>query len=180
MLMMGGNAVAAPLGGWLSDRVPPAYLTTLALLIVAGVMGWCAQLDADATVVQVALRLITVGVGMGLFQAANATLIMSSVPHDQLGTGGALLAMSRSMGTVSSVALMGALFASRLNLHTLALAQQGITATTQSGQVFVLAFRDTYWASTILAAIAVLISLSYWPRQRNFPRGRRFWRVRFD
>jgi EmrB/QacA subfamily drug resistance transporter len=166
MLMMGVNAVAAPLGGWLSDRVPPAYLTTLALIIAAGAMGWFAQLDADATVVQVALRLITVGVGMGLFQAANATLIMSSVPRDQLGTGGALLAMSRSMGTVSSVALMGALFASRLNLHTLALAQQGITATTRSGQVFVLAFRDTYWVATILAAIAVLISLSYWPRRR--------------
>jgi hypothetical protein len=64
------------------------------------------------------------------------------------------------------VALMGALFASRLNVHTLALAQQGITAATRSGQVFVLAFRDTYWVSTILGGIAVLISLSYWPRRR--------------
>lgn len=166
MLMMGGNAVAAPLGGWLSDRMPPAYLTTLALIIAAGAMGWCTRLGADATVLQVTLRLITVGSGMGLFQAANATLIMSSVPRDQLGTGGALLAMSRSMGTVSSVALMGALFASRLEVHTLALAQHGVTGATRSGQVFVLAFQDTYGVSAILAGIAGLISLSYWPRRR--------------
>jgi nitrate/nitrite transporter NarK len=167
MLMMGVNAVAAPLGGWLSDRMPPTYVTTLALVIAAGAMGWFTQLDTDSTVVQVMLRLITLGVGMGLFQAANATLIMSSVPSDQLGTGGALLAMSRSMGTVSSVALMGALFASRLEVHTLALAQHGVTRATRSGQVFVLAFQDTYGVSALLAGIAVLISLSYWPRRRR-------------
>jgi EmrB/QacA subfamily drug resistance transporter len=166
MLMMGVNAVAAPLGGWLSDRMPPAYVTTLALLIAVGAMGWFTRLGADSTVGQVALRLITVGVGMGLFQAANATLIMGSVPRDQLGTGGALLAMSRSMGTVSSVALMGALFASRLEVHTLALAQHGVTGVTRSDSVFVLAFQDTYGISAMLASIAVLISFSYWPRRR--------------
>lgn len=166
MLMMGVSAVAAPLGGWLSDRMPPAYLTTLALVMAVGAMWWFTQLGADSTVIQVTLRLIAVGVSMGLFQAANATLIMSSVPGNQLGTGGALLAMSRSMGTVSSVALMGALFASRLDVHTLALAEQGLTAATRHEQAFVMAFKDTYWVSTILAGIAVLVSLSYWPRRR--------------
>jgi hypothetical protein len=146
--------------------MPPAYLTTLALIIAAGAMGWFTRLGADATVWQVTLRLLTVGVGMGLFQAANATLIMSSVPSDQLGTGGALLAMSRSLGTVSSVALLGALFARRLDVHTLALAQHGVTEATRSGQVFVLAFQDTYGVSAILEGIAGLISLSYWPRRR--------------
>jgi MFS family permease len=167
MLMMGVNAVAAPLGGWLSDRMPPPYVTTLALIIIAGAMGWFTQLGTDSTVVQVMLRMIAVGAGMGLFQAANATLIMGSVPSDQLGTGGALLAMSRSMGTVSSVALMGALFASRLEVHTLALAQHGATGPARSGQVFVLAFQDTYGVSALLAGMAVLISLSYWPRRRQ-------------
>lgn len=165
MVMMSVNAIAAPLGGWLSDRMPPAYITTLALIMTGGAMWWFTRLGIDSTVMQVMLRLIVVGVGMGLFQAANATLIMSSVSNDQLGTGGALLAMSRSTGTVSSVALMGALFASRLDVHTLALAQQGITGATTSGQAFVMAFKDTYWVSAMLAGIAVLISFSYWPRR---------------
>ena len=165
MLMMVTNTVASPLGGWLSDQMPPTYLTTLALVIVAGSVFWYTQLGTDATVAQVTWRMIAVGLGMGLFQAANATLVMSSVPSHQLGTGGALLAMSRSMGTVSSVALMGALFASRLNLHALAIAQQGMTAEAAKSKAFVPAFQDTYGIATLLAGTAVLVSLSYWPRR---------------
>ena len=88
MLMMGVNAVAAPLGGWVSDRLPPAYLTTVALMIAAGAMAWFTPLGAKASVTQVAMRLIWVGVGMGLFQAANATLIMSSNPPQSTRHGG--------------------------------------------------------------------------------------------
>ncbi|ETX00297.1 MAG: hypothetical protein ETSY1_11750 [Candidatus Entotheonella factor] len=165
MLMMIISTVTSPFGGWLSDQLPPAYLTTVALLIAAGSMFCFTQLGADSTVAEVTLRMTAVGLGMGLFQAANATLVMNSVPSDQLGTGGALLAMSRSMGTVSSVALMGALFASRLDVHTLALTQQGIADTVASSQAFVPAFKDTYGVAALLAGAAVLVSLSYWPRR---------------
>jgi len=165
MLMMLVNTGAAPLGGWLSDRMPPAYLTTVSLIIVAGALFWYTRLGTDATVPEVMMRMAAVGFGIGLFQAANATLIMSSVPSDQLGTGGALLGMSRSMGTVSSVALLGALFASRLTVHTLALAPHGMDASASRSHAFVLAFHDTYLVSAILAAIAVLVSVSYWPRR---------------
>jgi EmrB/QacA subfamily drug resistance transporter len=169
MLMPVLGTIASPIGGWLSDRMPPAYLTTLALIIVAGAMYWFTRLDANSTVPQVTLRMAAVGLGMGLFQAANATLVMGLVPRDQLGTGGALLGMSRSMGTVSSVALMGALFASRLHLHTLALGHQGMAAATKSGPAFIAAFRDTYLVSAMLAGLAVLVSLSYWPRRHHGP-----------
>jgi EmrB/QacA subfamily drug resistance transporter len=165
MLMMISSTVASPLGGWLSDQIPPAYLTTLALVIVAGSVFWYTHLGTDSTVSQVMWRMIAVGLGMGLFQAANATLVMSHVPSDQLGTGGALLAMSRSMGTVSSVALMGALFASRLNVHTLAMTPPGLAGMASSSQAFVPAFKDTYWVSTLLAGVAILVSLSYWPKR---------------
>ncbi len=167
MLMMLISTVTSPLGGWLSDHMPPAYLTTLALVIAVGAMYWCTHLGADSSIAAVTLRMIAVGLGMGLFQAANATLVMSSVPSDQLGTGGALLAMSRSMGTVSSVALMGALFASRLDVHALAMAQQGMEAAAARSQAFVPAFQDTYGVAAMLAGVAVLVSLSYWPRRSH-------------
>ena len=72
MLLPVIGAVVSPLGGWLSDRFPPAYLTTLALVIVAAGMFWFTQLRTDSTVAEVTLRMIAVGFGMGLFQAANA------------------------------------------------------------------------------------------------------------
>ena len=96
------------------------------------------------------------GIGLGVFQAANATLIMGAVPRDRLGTGGALIAMSMSLGIVTSVALMGGIFDGRLALHE--------AATTDPSQAFVLAFRDAYIVAALIAALAVAVSLSYWPR----------------
>ena len=145
-----------------------AYLTTLALIVIAATMFSFTLLGKDSTVAQAALRMAAVGFGMGLFQAANATLMISAVPSNSLGTGGALLAMSRSMGTVSSVALIGALFASRLDLHTITSAQQTVTEKGGHGQAVVLAFKDSYLVSSILALIAVLVSFYVWPgRQRR-------------
>ena len=106
----------------------------------------------------------TIGLGMGLFQAANANMIMGTVSQDRLGTGGAILALSRSMGVVTSVAVMGAAFAGRLDSHESAFALQGMLPDEVQGRAFVLAFRDTYVISGILSALGVLVSFAYWPR----------------
>ena len=146
----------APVAGWLSDRMPPAYLTTTALVISAASMLWFSTLTAESGVGDIALRMAVGGIGMGVFQAANATLIMGAVPRDRLGTGGALIAMSMSMGIVTSVALMGGVFDGRLTLHE--------SGNTDASQAFVLAFRDTYLVAGALCALAVAVSITYWPR----------------
>ena len=146
----------APIGGWLSDRMPPAYLTTAALAVSAAVLLWFATLTSESDVGDVALRMALGGIGLGVFQAANATLIMGAVPRDRLGTGGALIAMSMSLGIVTSVALMGGVFDGRLAMHE--------AITSDGTEAFVLAFRDTYIVAGVLGAFAVAVSLSYWPR----------------
>lgn len=146
----------APIGGWLSDRMPPAYLTTTALVVSAAAMLWFSSLTSESGVGDVALRMAMGGIGMGVFQAANATLIMGTVPRDRLGTGGALISLSMSMGIVTSVALMGGVFDGRLALHE--------TTTASGAEAFVLAFRDTYIVAGILGALAVAVSITYLPR----------------
>lgn len=148
--------IVAPVGGWLSDRMPPAYLTTAALTVSAAAMLWFSTLTAQSGVGDVALRMALGGIGLGVFQAANATLIMGAVPRDRLGTGGALISLSLSMGIVTSVALMGSVFDGRLAVHEM--------MTANSAQAFVMAFRETYILAGILGALAVVVSLSYWPR----------------
>jgi EmrB/QacA subfamily drug resistance transporter len=158
------GALAAPAGGWLSDRTSPAYLATAALLIASGTMFWFSLLDAASTLTDVALRMVATGLGMGVFQASNASMIMGSVPRDRLGTGGAILSLSRSIGTVSSVAVVGAIFAARVDSHTIALAAQGFSMDPAGTEAFVLAFKDTYRLSAVLSAAAVLVSLTCWPQ----------------
>lgn len=145
----------APIGGWLSDRMPPAYLTTTALVVSAAAMLWFSSLTSESGVGDVALRMAVGGIGLGVFQAANATLIMGAVPRDRLGTGGALISLSMSMGIVTSVALMGGVFDGRFAMHE--------AAAPNNIEAFALAFRDTYIVAGILGALAVAVSISYWP-----------------
>ena len=157
-------SLSAPVGGLLSDRMAPAYLTTLALVIISGSLFWFSSLNSDSTVTDVAYRMAAIGLGMGLFQAANANMIMGIVSADRLGTGGAILALSRSVGVVTSVALMGAVFAGRLDSHEIAFLQQSIVGEAAQSQAFILAFRDTYLVSGFLSALGVLVSFAYWPQ----------------
>ena len=134
-------------------------------------------LDTASTLTDVALRMGATGLAMGVFQASNASMIMGSVPRDRLGTGGAILSLSRSIGTVSSVAVVGAIFAARLDSHTIALAAQGFSMDLVGTEAFVLAFKDTYRLSAVLSAAAVLVSLTCWPQLLQIRRPKERWPV---
>ncbi len=155
MLMTAANSVSAPLGGWLSDRANPAYTITASVTVSTLAMLTMSRLGADSSVVSVGFGLVIVGIGMGLFQTSSANLIMGSVPPDRLGMGGGIMGLARGMGTVSSVAIMGAIFAVRETTRAL-------SATPEDA--FILAFRDTYIVAVALAAAAILVSFTLWPR----------------
>ena len=155
MLMTAANTLSAPVGGWLSDRANPAYTITASVIVSTVAMLTMSRLDAGSSVVLVGVGLVMVGVGMGLFQSSSANLIMGSVPPDRLGMGGGIMGLARGMGTVSSVAIMGAVFAARETTRA-------ASATTE--EAFILAFRDTYTVAVALAAVAVLMSFVLWPR----------------
>ena len=155
MLMTAANSVSAPLGGWLSDRANPAYTITASVTVSTLAMLTMSRLGADSSVVSVGFGLVIVGIGMGLFQTSSANLIMGSVPPDRLGMGGGIMGLARGMGTVSSVAIMGAIFAVRETTRAL-------SATPDDA--FILAFRDTYMVAVALAAAAILVSFTLWPR----------------
>ncbi len=155
MLMTAANSVSAPLGGWLSDRANPAYTITASVTVSTFAMLTMSRLGESSSVVSVGFGLVIVGIGMGLFQSSSANLIMGSVPPDRLGMGGGIMGLARGMGTVSSVAVMGAIFAARETTRAL-------SATPEDA--FILAFRDTYMVAVALAAAAILVSFTLWPR----------------
>ena len=150
--------MSAPVGGWLSDRANPAYTITASVAVSTLAMLVMSRLGEGSSVVSVGLGLMIVGVGTGLFQTSSANLIMGSVPPDRLGMGGGIMGLARGMGTVTSVAIMGAVFAARES-------SRAMSATPDAA--FLLAFRDTYLVAVALAAVAVVMSFSLWPRRRS-------------
>ena len=157
MLMTAANSAFAPVGGWLSDRASPAYAITAALAVSLAGMIWLGRMDANASAAAVGLGLAAVGIGMGLFQSSSSSLIMGSVPPDRLGMGGGILGLARGLGTVSSVAVMGAALAARESAWA---ANAGLGAE----EAFEMAFRDTYLAAAALAAVALVASFALWRR----------------
>lgn len=157
LAMTVANTLGSPLGGWLSDRWNPAYTITGGLAVCALAMASLAMLDAASGVARVGVGLVAVGVGTGLFQSANANLIMGAMPPRRLGMGGGVMGLTRGLGTVSSVAVMGAVFAAR---------EAARGAETGAGDAFTLAFQDTYLISVAIGVVAVVASLGTWGRRR--------------
>lgn len=154
MLLTVTNAVCAPVGGWLSDKKNPAYTITAGVTISAIAIALFTTLNIDSSIFDVAMLMMLTGVGLGLFQAASSNLIMGNLPGNRLGMGGAIISLSRSLGTVSSVSIMGAIFSARLSAHS------GVVSNSRE---FVSALQDLYVLCALIATIAIVISISYWP-----------------
>ena len=159
MLMTVANALGAPAGGWLSDRTNPTYTITASLVVSLAAMLLLATLDGESSVTVVAVGLLAVGVGTGLFQSSNANLIMGSVPVERLGTGGGMIGLFRGLGTVFSVAIMGAVLSARQSVHLVS---------GDEAEAFSLAYRETYLVAAGIVAVSVVVSLTLWPRAFKF------------
>ena len=112
--MPAATAIVAPLSGRLSDRIGIRLPAVAGLLLEAVSLLLIAQLDASTPALLVALSLLALGAGLGIFQAPNQSAVMGSVPATALGVAGGMLSMMRTLGVVSGVAVLGAVYAAWL------------------------------------------------------------------
>ena len=157
LLMTLATALAAPLGGWLSDRWRPARSMSGALAIGCAALLWMSGLEPDSSIWEVAVGLLASGAATGLFQSASANLIMGTMPRDRLGAGGGAMGLARGLGTALSVAVMGAAFA--------ALESARAAQPSADEAAFASAFQDTYRIAALICAAAFAASFALWRRR---------------
>jgi EmrB/QacA subfamily drug resistance transporter len=104
-------SVTSPVSGMLSDRFGPRGLATAGLLVITLTFLLLSTLQTDTSALGYILRIAPLGIGFGLFQSPNNSAIMGSVSKIRLGIASGLLAMSRTLGQTTGVALFGAIFA---------------------------------------------------------------------
>jgi DHA2 family multidrug resistance protein-like MFS transporter len=102
--------VVAPFAGRLADRIPPALLCTVGLLIFASGLGLLATLPAAPDNLQIAWRMAVSGLGFALFQAPNNRTIISSAPVARSGGASGMLGMARLLGQSTGAALVALAF----------------------------------------------------------------------
>ncbi|CAM3531994.1 MULTISPECIES: MFS transporter [Saccharibacillus] len=97
--------VVAPLSGAMSDRFGSEWLTFIGLLLMVGAQAGLASLHAGSPLVVVGGCIALLGLGGGLFQSPNNSLVMSTVPRPQLGIAGSVNSLIRNLGMVTGIAV---------------------------------------------------------------------------
>lgn len=105
MLLPISMVIVAPLSGALSDKIGSELLTFAGLVVMVIAQIGLAQLHAGSSIPLVGLWIAMLGIGSGLFQSPNNSLIMSTVPRTQLGSAGSVNSLVRNVGMVVGITL---------------------------------------------------------------------------
>jgi EmrB/QacA subfamily drug resistance transporter len=153
-----GIGVVAPISGSLSDRVGTRPITVVGL--AAMLLGFFAlsTVTTEMTTLGYILRFLPVGIGMGIFQSPNNSAVMGAVPRRRLGVASGLLSMTRTLGQTTGIAVLGALWASRVLFHSPTTLPQGVTNAPPAAQVAGL--HDTF--VVVMGLLALGLALSIW------------------
>lgn len=157
--------VIAPLAGAISDRVGTRPISMLGLVIAIAGYLVMSRFDAETGLLVYALGVMPLGIGMGFFQSPNNSAIMGAAPRERLGVASGLLAISRTLGQTTGIAVLGALWAGRVAAYAGAMPPDGATAAPLSAQIA--ALEDTFLVMAALVGAALLLSLWALVRERQ-------------
>lgn len=107
-LMVG---LISPISGSLSDRFGIRRLTLFGLVLIAASYIGFITFDVDTTAAHYLLIAVPLGIGVGAFNSPNNSAIMGSVPPEYMGIGGGLLTITRLLGQITGIAVLGSIWA---------------------------------------------------------------------
>ena len=138
--------LVAPIAGALSDRIGGRPLLASGLLLQAIGLGWLA-LVASPTVPYLDLvpAFVVSGVGMSLFFAPVANVVLSSVRRTEEGIASGANNAIRELGGVFGIAVLGAVFSARGGYA--------------SGASFVAGLTPAVWAGAAGVAVAAVAAM---------------------
>ena len=137
----GMPVLIAPVAGALSDRIGGRSLLVTGLALQAIGLGWLAAV-ASPTVPYATLvpAFVVAGVGMSLFFAPVANVVLSSVRRDQEGIASGANNAIRELGGVFGIAVLGAVFSAH--------------GSYASGSAFVAGLTPAVWVGAAAVAVA--------------------------
>ena len=161
--------LASPVSGMLSDRFGYRLIATAGLVFLAYGCYTVSTLTAETSILGYALRVLPLGLGMGIFQSPNNSAVMGSVPRERLGVVSGVNVICRTLGNTSGVAALGALWASRVYVYAGPTLAGDVTEAAAAAQTT--ALQDVAFAAIALVVLA--LGMSIWglvrgPAVRHF------------
>jgi EmrB/QacA subfamily drug resistance transporter len=156
--------VLGPISGMLADKfgTRPVSVTGLATVLASYIL--ISRLTVFTTPARFILLTLPNGIGMATFQSPNNTAIMAAAPRHRLGVANGMLSMSRVLGQLTGVSLLGAFFARRLQYYE----GRAVDVTAAGNSAIVRALRDQSHLAAVLIAVGIFLAL--WQAQREWKR----------
>jgi DHA2 family multidrug resistance protein-like MFS transporter len=145
--------MAGPISGRLSDRFPPAVLSTIGLSVYAIGLALLASLAVNPSIPDILWRTFICGVGFGLFQSPNNREMMTSCPREHSGAASGVLAIGRTFGqslgaAITAIAMTAAGVSNAVNDATAAFKSES------------LGIHTGLWIACGAATLAMFVSMS--------------------
>lgn len=102
--------VVAPAAGMLIERIHAGLLGGIGLVVMAVGLMLLAFLPAAPHGFDIVWRLVLCGLGFGLFQSPNNSILIASAPPERSGSASGMLATARLVGQTTGAALVAMLF----------------------------------------------------------------------
>lgn len=102
--------VVAPVAGVLSEHIHAGYLGLGGLLVMTFGLVMLGLLPASPSDFDIIWRLVVCGMGFGLFQSPNNSIMIASAPQHRSGSASGMLASARLVGQTLGAALVAFFF----------------------------------------------------------------------
>lgn len=153
------QVIAAPFAGKVSDKVSPMMLTFVGLILIAISQASYATFNLRTPLWTVMFFIGLVGLGNGIFQAPNNSIIMSSVDKKYLGIAGGLNSLSRNVGMIIGISMATTILFSSMS------ASAGHKVTTYingNPDIFITGMHVSFMASFVVCLLAIITTGIRW------------------
>lgn len=148
-------AVAAPLSGYISDKIGCEFLTFLGLILTSVGLLLMSALNLHSSIFVMAVYISFMAVGNGLFQSPNNSLVMSTVPKSKLGIAGSINALVRNLGIIFGISTSTTLLYNRMSSK---IGYKVINYVAGRNDIFIYGMRYVYAGAALICILGAVIT----------------------
>lgn len=156
-----GLLIASPLAGRLADRSDPRRLIQWGLVLTAlALAGFALTLGLKTSYWLIAALMFVAGVGSGLFNSPNSSLIMGSVAPDRRGVAAGIRSLLMSVGGVLAIIFTLSVVVAEVPRSVMLEVFSGLASNLPATTLepFLAGLRAAFWALAALSVVAAALS----------------------
>lgn len=149
------QVVVAPIAGSISDKIGPELLTFVGLILISISQVGYMLMNLQTPIWLFMFFVGLVGLGNGIFQAPNNTIVMSSVGVQDLGVAGGINALARNLGMVFGISLSTTVLYAAMSRNY----GQKVTGYIPGhADVFIAGMHDAFMVALVICLIATALT----------------------